>query len=355
MENDNPKTPLLSNDFNRKVLRGIAIVSVTVLLLLLVLKGFRVILLILAGILVAAFFTGIAKFIQSKTPLKRNVSLLVSVLLVIGIMVGVSFALAPSISKQVTSLEERLPEATDKTLKEIEGTSFGSFVISRIEAMDLQPEQGQIKQLFGSLGGMLSTIYIVMFLGVFFMVNPHTYLRGIVVLFPKTKRERADEVLKVMGNTLQKWLLGKLLSMAIVGVLTGIGLSLLGVPLALTLAIFAALISFIPNFGPLLALIPAFLLAFMASPMTALYVVLLYIAVQAVESNLLTPLIQKKMIALPMAMVLIAQVVLGLFTGVLGIILAVPLIAVIMVFIKMVYIEDVLRYEVDVKHENGSS
>jgi predicted PurR-regulated permease PerM len=342
MKDDNHKSPLLSNDFNRKVLRAVGITLVTLLLTLLLLKGFRVVLLILAGILVAAFFLGIADFIRSKTPLNRNVSLVISVLLVIGIMVGVSFALAPSISKQVSSLEEQLPQAADETLNKIKDTSFGSFAINRIEGMDLQPKSDQIKQLFGSLGGMLSTIYIVVFLGIFFMVGPRTYLRGVVLLFPKTKRNRAEEIFLAMGNTLQSWLLGKLLSMLIVGILTGIGLSLLGVPLALSLAIFAALISFIPNFGPLLALIPAFLLAFMASPMTALYVVLLYIGIQAVESNLLTPLIQKKMISLPMAMVLIAQVALGLFTGVLGIVLAVPLVAVLIVFIKMAYIKDVL-------------
>jgi predicted PurR-regulated permease PerM len=114
--------------------------------------------------------------------------------------------------------------------------------------------------------------------------------------------------------------------------------------LALTLALFAGLISFIPNFGPLLAMLPAFLLGYTVGPMTGLYVVLLYVAVQAVESNVLTPMIQKKMISFPMAMVLLAQVVLGIFTGVLGVILAVPpVVATIIVLVKMAYIEDVLK------------
>ncbi|WP_276167373.1 AI-2E family transporter [Zobellia alginiliquefaciens] len=356
MKDRKTNSALISTEFNRKVLVTVGIVTVTVLFTLLLLNGFRVILLILAGILVAAFFLGIAKFIQSKTPLSQKYSLLVSVLLVVGTMVGISFALAPSISQQVSSLEEQLPRAADETFNKIEHTTFGSFIIKRVKEMDLQPESGQIKQLFGSLGGTLSTVYIVVFLGIFFTVDPKAYLRGMVVLFPKTRRNRAREILVEMGHTLQKWLLGKLLSMLIVGVLTGIGLVLLGVPLALTLAIFAAIISFIPNFGPLLSLIPAFLLAFMVSPTTALYVVLLYIAVQALESNLLTPLIQKKMISLPMALILIAQVTLGIFTGVLGVILAVPLVAILIVLIKKVYIEDLLSdHKHDYNNENQSA
>lgn len=313
------------------------------LIVLLLILGFRVVLLILAGTLVAAFFMGIAGFIHSKTSLNRGFCLLISVLLVLGITIGLSFVLAPSISEQVEALKTQLPEASDKAMSQLEDSSFGSFLIEQVESLDLEPKGSQITSFFGSLGGILSTIYIVLFLGMFFMLSPQIYLDGFVSLFPKKRRSRAREVLVTMGSTLQSWLLGKLISMLIVGVLTGIGLAILGIPLVLSLALFAALISFIPNFGPLLALLPAVLLAFMDSPTTALYVVILYIAIQAVESNLLTPMIQKKMISLPMAMILIAQVVLGLFTGILGIILAVPLVAVIIVLIRMVYIEDILQ------------
>ncbi|QLG46481.1 AI-2E family transporter [Costertonia aggregata] len=336
-----PNKPF-TDPFTKKIVQSIGIAIVTILLTLLFLKGFRVILLILGGILVAAFFLGIADFIRSKTPLSRNLSLLISVLLIVGLTSGISFALAPRISEQTSSLREQLPQAADETLNKLESTEVGSMLISQFESLDMNPKKSEITNFFGSLFEVLSTIYIILFLGIFFMVAPEKYLKGIVSLFPKRKRARTKEILITMGTTLKSWLLGKLLSMLIVGVLTGIGLSILGVPLALTLALFAALISFIPNFGPLLALIPAFLLAFTVDSMTALYVVILYFGIQAIESNVFTPMIQRKMISFPMAMVLIAQVVLGLFTGILGVILAVPLVAVIMVLVKMAYIEDVL-------------
>lgn len=333
----------LFNEFTQKVVKTVGITTAVILLVVLMIKGFHVILLILAGVLVASFFLGIADFIKSKTPLSGNWSLGITVLLVLAITIGTGFALVPSISDQVASLKEQLPNAADKTFKEIENTQVGSFVAEKVRAMDLQPERSQITNFFGSIFGLFSTIYIIVFLGIFFTANPKVYLEGMVRLFPKSKRKRTKEILVTLGTTLQKWLWGKMLSMLIVGILSGVGLGILGVPLALTLAIFAALISFIPNFGPLIALIPAFLLGYTVDPSTGLYVVILYVVIQAVESNVLTPFIQKKMISFPMAMVLIGQVLLGVFTGILGVILAVPLLAVIMVLVKMAYVEDVLK------------
>jgi predicted PurR-regulated permease PerM len=341
-----------SKSYIQEAIPIIGILIVSVLLVLLLLFGFRVILLILAGVLIATFFLGITDFIKSKTPLNHNLSLTVSVILVVGAVVGLFFALAPHISEQVNTMSKQLPEAANNTLNSIKNSEVGSIFVDRVEQFNVGDSTGAITKFFGSIFGTLSTLYIVLFLGIFFMVAPKTYVNGFVKLFPKSRRTRTTEILTTMGKTLKSWLLGKILSMVIVGVLTLIGLSLLDVPLALTLAIFAAFISFIPNFGPILALVPAFLLAFTQSPTIALYVVILYVGIQAVESNILTPLIQSKMISFPMAMILIAQIILGIFTGILGVILAVPLVALIMVWVKMAYIEDVLDdNSVNVKHD----
>ncbi len=354
MKKSEINTAANSNTDTHEALRIIGILIISVLLVLLLLFGFRVILLILAGILIATFFLGITDFIKSKTPLGQNFALAISVFLVIGVVVGLFFTLAPHITDQVNTMSKQLPKAADNTMSSIKDSPIGSFLVTRAEQIDLGANTSTVTTFFGSLFSTLSTIYIVLFLGIFFMVAPNTYVNGFITLFPKSRRNRTREIVMTMGKTLKSWLLGKLLSMLIVGVLTGIGLTIMGVPLALTLAIFAAFISFIPNFGPILALIPAFLLAFTESPTTALYVVLLYVGIQAIESNVLTPLIQSKMISFPMAMILIAQIVLGIFTGILGVILAVPLVALLMVWVKMAYVEDVLGDKtIDVKHENS--
>lgn len=332
------------SDYSIKVIKTTGIVLTMILIVVLVLKGFKVLLLALAGILISIFFHGIASILQSKLPLKRTPALIISILLFISVSVGVSFLLYPRVSSQINSLEKELPEAANETKEKIEETQVGQWVIDQTKTITKQSSNGgkQITSFFSSFFGGLGDIYIIFFLGLFFMIQPELYKRGIIVLFPKHKRKRTEEVINTLGYTLKRWLLGKLFSMLIVGILTGIGLAILGIPLALTLAIFAAIVSFIPNFGPIISLIPAFLLAFTKGGDYALYTVLLYAVVQAIESNAITPLIQKKMISFPMAMILLAQVLLGIFTGGLGLILAVPVVAIAMVLIKMLYIEDIL-------------
>ena len=145
-----------------------------------------------------------------------------------------------------------------------------------------------------------------------------------------------------IGETLRWWLIGKVGSMIFIGILTWIGLSIIGVPLALTLGLIAGLLSFIPNFGPIISALPAILLAFIDSPITAVYVLILYVGVQLVESNLVTPIIERETVELPPALTIIFQLALSVMIGGLGLVLATPLLAVIMVLVQMVYIQDVL-------------
>jgi predicted PurR-regulated permease PerM len=134
----------------------------------------------------------------------------------------------------------------------------------------------------------------------------------------------------------------------VIGVLTALGLWLLGVELALTLGLLAALLTFIPNLGPVLALVPAVLLALMHSPTRALYVTLLYLAIQTVESYVLTPLVQRRTVSLSPALTITAQVALGVLLGGLGLVLATPLTILLLVLIQMLYIEDTLGDSVKV-------
>jgi predicted PurR-regulated permease PerM len=130
--------------------------------------------------------------------------------------------------------------------------------------------------------------------------------------------------------------------MVFIGLLTWLGLYILGVPLSLTLGLLAGLLSFIPNFGPIISALPAILLAFIESPMKAVYVLILFVIVQIIESNIVTPLIERETVELPPALTIIFQLVLAVLIGGLGLVLATPLLAVIMVLIQMVYIEDIL-------------
>lgn len=137
-------------------------------------------------------------------------------------------------------------------------------------------------------------------------------------------------------------MVGKLASMALIGVLTGLGLWLLGIQLALALAVLAGLLSFVPYLGPIVSAVPAVLLAFTQGSQQAFYVILLFLGVQAIEGNVLTPLVQQKAVNLPAAMILFAQIMLGVLLGAMGVVLATPLAAMLFVVVRMLYVEGVL-------------
>jgi predicted PurR-regulated permease PerM len=158
-------------------------------------------------------------------------------------------------------------------------------------------------------------IYVVLFLGIFFTVSPGVYKKGMVELIPKKGQKKGEDVLNKLGDSLKKWLKGKIFSMTVVMILTGIGLSILGVPMWLALAIIAGILNFIPNFGPLIAMIPAVLVALMQSPVTAAIVAGMYIVIQVVESNFITPMVQQKLISIPPALIIMAQLLISPLTG----------------------------------------
>src|SRR5690606_5156653 len=152
-----------------------------------------------------------------------------------------------------------------------------------------------------------------------------------VMLVPPQHRTRAKEVFDALDVTLHWWLIGRIVSMLIIGVCTSIGLWALDVPLPIALGMFAALLTFIPNIGPIISVILAILLTLQDGGMKVVYVVILYAVLQAVESYLVTPMMQRQMIAMPPALIIASQILLGVFSGVLGILLATPLIAALVV------------------------
>jgi predicted PurR-regulated permease PerM len=165
------------------------------------------------------------------------------------------------------------------------------------------------------------------------------YRKGLIALIPPAHRERVDEALCETATVLRSWLLGKFVVMAYVGVLTTAGLALLGVPLAFALGLIAALLDFIPNFGPIIAFVPAGLIAVAVDPMLAVWVALIYLVAQMSESYVVTPLVQRKASHLMPAAIIFGQIALGVMFGVLGLLFAEPLVAAGQVLVRKLYIE----------------
>jgi predicted PurR-regulated permease PerM len=171
---------------------------------------------------------------------------------------------------------------------------------------------------------------------------------------PQSRERRAREILETIEYTLRRFLLGISASMVINGTLTFLGLWFLGIPFAIPLAIIAGLMAFIPNIGPYIAGIPAVLIALSLGPATALYVLILYLVVQNLEGLVISPLIQQRAVSIPPVLVIASQLLLAVMFGFLGLLLAVPIVAVVFVLVKMIYVEDILGRRVEVKGERKS-
>ena len=182
-------------------------------------------------------------------------------------------------------------------------------------------------------------MFLVVFVGFFLAFDPETYRRGILLLAPPQHRVRAAELLRNCVEKLWWWTLGRLVAMAIVGLATAIGLKLLGIPLALSLGVVAGLVSFVPTIGAVLAIVPALLVAFQQGPWAPVYVLALYLAIQAIENHLITPIVQQQATSVPPLIVVISQVLMGLLVGIIGVAIATPLSALVIELVRDTYVE----------------
>lgn len=158
-------------------------------------------------------------------------------------------------------------------------------------------------------------------------------------LIPQNRKQKADNELEKSGENLKKWLKGKFFAMLVVFILTAAGLVIIGIKMWLVLAILAGLLNFIPNFGPLLAMIPAVLVALLSGPATAAIVEGMYVLIQVLESNFITPMVQQKLINIPPAVIIIAQLLISPLTGGWGLVLATPFMVIIMILVQELYIK----------------
>jgi predicted PurR-regulated permease PerM len=255
---------------------------------------------------------------------------------------------APSVAEQSKELARTLPQSVEQLRGSLEQTPWGRFVLSNLPPAEeigprLRELLGRSAGVFSATFGVLANLFILLTITLFLAFELGAYREAALRLVPPRRRERAGEVMDEVGHTLSLWLIGRIIAMFVIAVLTTIGLLVLKVPLALILAIIAGLLNFIPNIGPFVAAVPAALLAILQGPGTLLWVLALYTAIQLVENYVLTPFIQRKAIDMPPAFLILTQVIIGVLTGFLGLLVATPLVAAAMVLVRRLYVEDFLE------------
>jgi predicted PurR-regulated permease PerM len=209
--------------------------------------------------------------------------------------------------------------------------------------------------IVSGVANFLVAVVIILFVGIFGAAEASLYRAGVLHLVPRPQRRRVVTTLEALVYNLRWWLLGQVVLMTLIGLTTTLGLWLIGVPLALALGTIAGLLEAVPYVGPWLSAIPAVLIALTISPGHLLMVAALYLTLHIVEGYVLVPLLQKRLVLVPSALTLVAQAALAELFGILGLFLAAPLTVVVMVLLKMLYVEDTLGDQaVDVPGEPGN-
>ena len=324
-----------------RVWQTVAIVCLFVVMLLIFRVAFNVLLMALAGVLIAVYFHGLAGLIQKKMHAGKKLSMSLSVLFTIVLLIGTFWFIGAKMEVQIAELSNSLPQTIGTAKAKFGKTPVGQQVLSYFSGDNSKKLLDTATAFFNTSFGVLGDLYIIIFLGIFFTANPSLYKEGLLVLVSKDKKDVGIRILERISASLKGWLKGMLLSMILVTLLIALGLSIIGIPVTMVLSLITGLLELVPNLGSLIAMLPGVLLAITISTNTAILVALVYIVSQTIVANIVTPLLQKKIINLPPALTLMSQLIMGAVSGALGIILAVPLLAIIIILIDELYVKPV--------------
>lgn len=322
-----------------------------------------IILLTFASVALATAINYLVKLLMRSGIKRRDVAVFVALFLLLLIITNFILLIVPPFIDQVQQSLYLFPLAVDKIEQWLIG--FQSVapeqLVGEIQKLgnltrNLPDIAARVVSNFyeifsGSLGAIIN-ILLVTVVTIMLLATPRPYVRLFLAFFPSFYRRRAAKILQKCEISLVGWTRGILFNMLVITLLSWLGLTLLGVKLSLANALLAGLLTFIPNIGPALSCIPPIALALIDAPWKAIAVLILYILIQQIESNLLTPLVMKQQVSILPAITLLAQATFAVFFGFIGLFLALPLAVVAQVWIEEVLIKDILsnwksRYNAD--------
>jgi len=357
--------------------RVAAAILAFVVALLLLWHTRTLVLTVFLGVLFAlAVSAGVDRLQRWRIP--RGVAAPLIVFAFVGLLAGFGNWIGPTVREQTMELRTKLPEALGKLelwvrsrgggiIATITGLSADTLATGPVPNVAPTPLDSAVAgipapppaataapslrdRLLAQLGGVgrfflpvisstlavAAGIVLVLFLAIYLAIDPGIYRRGLLYLVPPETRPRADKMLGAIATTLRKWLVTQLIAMIVIGVVTTSVLLALKVRAAIPLGILAGLLEFVPTLGPILSAIPAIAMGFVDSPEKALFVTIAYVGIQFIENHLLIPILMKEGIDLPPALTIVAQALMAIVFGILGLLVAVPLLATVMIGARMV-------------------
>jgi len=315
-----------------------------------VLRVFAVLLLVFLSVLAAVYLSAITDLLEHRFRMPRWAGLLCAVAGSVVVLAGAGALILPAVVDQTEALVSALP-ATVADLQSDVARWAGRYPVLRRTVL-ADPASGivarviddAVNYLRGSVlpyvragGTLLVEAVSVIVMALYFARQPALYRSGMLALVAPRYRPLGARVLADAGATLRAWVVGQLLDMVVLAVVTAVGLWLLGVPYWLAFATFTGLVAIVPFFGTLVStLVPALFVLGSGDWLKALAVVLLGVLVHLLEANVVGPLIMERQVALPPALTIAAVLVMGLLLGAVGLVVAVPILAVTLVVLRHV-------------------
>jgi predicted PurR-regulated permease PerM len=306
----------------------------------LVWSAHQILLAFFAGFLFSVFLHHLARHLRRFVPVPQPAAVVLVVAFLLMCAVAAGFLLTVTVADQFTELSRRVPAAWQKTLDFVgQFEAYRNFVPDlNVAGQELVRRSGplvfQVTTTVTNFTSLVLTLGVALIMGMYGALEPQLYRRGAIALVPAHRRDVVQYMITETEQALWKWSLGRLTTMIVIGTLTTAALQAFNIPLAAILGLLAGLLAIIPYLGAIVSAIPALLIGFSESPNTALTVLFIFIGVQIVEGNLITPLIERRIVRLPPVLTIGVQLVLGVIVGPFGVMLASPLTAAVAAAVK---------------------
>ena len=287
-------------------------------------------LIIFAGLVFASMLDGGVRLLGRALPIGRGWRLLIVCLLTVVFLVGTFVLTGVQVAEQVNQLRTTLESQAVRLTSWLtsHGLMPGASDISGI-ARQAMSSVGRLTSWVGTAVGALTTMFMILVIGLFIAMDPRAYERGLQWMIPEEKRAEFAIITERMGHTLRRLLFGRIIGMVAEGVLTWFALMIGGVPMALILGILTGILAFIPNIGAFISGALMVAVGFSAGVDTGIWAIGTYVIVQTFDGYVLIPMVAKRTVDMPPALTLGAQILASALFGILGLALADPMTAMI--------------------------
>ncbi len=302
-----------------------------------------IVVLMFGAVLLTIGLCAAARLLSRHVLICRSIALACVFLLGLCVFGAALWVFGSTIAAQMDDVIQAAPAGYKLFMAWMTGNPYGRQVLDQVRGANMVDATGWATSMVTTIGGLLTRglgyAVIALFVAIYMAAEPERYRHLCLRLVPPAQRPIAESLFGIVGGVLQRWLVGQMVVMMTIGVLTGIGLWLMGIEAAFALGLMGGLLCFIPFVGAILAAVPATLVALTQGPSYAVSVVCMYVGVHFVEGNFITPMVQAEATAFPPVLAILSTVAFSILFGPLGVLLAAPLTLVLMAVVEVLYVQ----------------